>query len=354
MPAKLKDEVILNDIKEVFKKHGPCSSKEYYQYGKYAEATIISHFKSYKNAIKILNLPYIDKTATISEQDLINDVLHVFKTTNNTTRENYLKYGKYSRAPIKRLFGTWNNLLKSLNQQLNMRKQYDIDKDEILKEMWDLYNQYGYLTAELQRSQSTYSQSTIEKIFGSFNNLLKEMKLTSNSSGARYSDSFIINKIQEIYKINGYISHQLILKENLFTKQALSNRFDNMQNLCEFCNIPNTSYRPDDTSHTDKVTGIVNTLLNEEPIYEKQFSWLINPVTNKNFRIDLYYPNHNIAIEVDGKEHYKTYKGNFYLSDPKDLIKQDLIVSHGIKLIRILWYENENEIKNKIAQVISA
>ena len=354
MPARLKDEVILNDIKKVFEKHGPCSSKEYYQYGKYAEATIISHFKSYKNAIEILNLPYIDKTATISKQDLIDDVLYVFKTTNNTTRENYLKHGKYSRAPIKRLFGTWNNLLKTLNQQLNMRKQHDIHKNEILNEMWVLYKQYGYLTAELQRSKSTYSQSTIENIFGSFNNLLNEMGLPANSSGARYSDSFIINKIQEIYKINGYISHQLILKENLFSKQALTSRFNNMQKLCSFCSIPETAYKPDDTNHTDKITVIANALLNEKPIYEKQFSWLINPATNKNFRIDLYYQKHNIAIEVDGKEHYKTYKGKFYLSNPKDLIKQDLIINHGIKLIRILWYENENEIKNKIAQVISA
>lgn len=40
----------------------------------------------------------------ISKQDLINDVQKVFKD-GNTTREYYLAHGKYSRAPINRIFG---------------------------------------------------------------------------------------------------------------------------------------------------------------------------------------------------------------------------------------------------------
>lgn len=72
----------------------------------------------------------------VSKEDLINDVKKVFKETQNTTRENYLKYGKYSIAPIKRLFGGWNDLLKELNVPINMHKR--LDKEEILKEMRDL------------------------------------------------------------------------------------------------------------------------------------------------------------------------------------------------------------------------
>ena len=108
----------------------------------------------------------------INKQDLINDVLKVFNKTNNTTRENYLKHGKYSRAPINRLFGTWNNLLKELDFDINMHKG-EITKDEVIQDMQRLILKYGYVNSTLQRKEGKYSQKVIDNLFGSFTNLAK-------------------------------------------------------------------------------------------------------------------------------------------------------------------------------------
>lgn len=72
-------------------------------------------------------------------------------------------------------------MLRELDYSLNMRKSNDIKEDEILNEMKSIYAEYGYLTAELQRKVSTYSQSTIENVFGSFNNMLKKLNQIINS-----------------------------------------------------------------------------------------------------------------------------------------------------------------------------
>ena len=77
----------------------------------------------------------------ITKQDLLDDVTYIFNTYHNTTREFYLANGKYSRAPIERLFGGWNQMLRELDYSLNMRKSNDIKEDEILNEMKSIYEE---------------------------------------------------------------------------------------------------------------------------------------------------------------------------------------------------------------------
>lgn len=293
----------------------------------------------------------------ISKEAILNDVQRVFDTYGNTTREFYLEHGKYSRAPINRHFGTWNNLLKELNKPLNMRKQYDIDRNEILSEMLSIYNEYGYLTSELQRKVSTYSQSTIERVFGSFNNMLKVLGLPPNSSGNRYNYKDIKDKIINIYRNNGYISYNLIENECGITYQGLSKKYNihSIKDICIKFGIPELYGRPDSLEHYTPYNKMISSLLNEEPIYEKTFDWLINPKTNNHLKVDMYYPNNNLAVEIDGLDHYKIKKGQVHIYLKRDIIKQDLLALHNIPLVRIKnFVDNENSIKQMISQVISA
>lgn len=362
MPARLNDKIIINDIKRVYRENGPVSSKRYYKIGNHSEATIINHFGSWKNIINQLNLEYVSKTEVISKEDLINDVMNVFNQYGNTTREFYLKHGKYSRAAINRIYGTWNAMLKDLNQPLNMRKQYDINKDEILQEMNSLYNQYGYLTAELQREKSTYSQRIIENVFGSFNNMLKELNIEPNCSGARFNDEELLQSIQSIYKEYGFISCELIERYCKTSLQTIYRRFESIKNVCSILNIP---YEND--YHTSKLAmrllHTVNNYLNEKPICEYQFNWLINPRTKRKLRIDAFYPEHNLAIEIDGEQHYSDcdmfYKNSgFPLSHSLevrqylDSLKENLIKEHNIRFLRLTHEDGKKSTIQKLNQVL--
>lgn len=293
----------------------------------------------------------------VSKQDLIDDVQFVFNKYNNTTREFYLDHGKYSRAPIKRYFGTWNNMLKTLNIPINMRKENDIKKEEILQEMFNIYNHYGYLTAELQRKISTYSQSTIERVFGSFNNMLREMHLQPNTSGNRYHYNEIYSLIHNIYQQNGYISFGLIEQQTGLTYQGLSKKYNihSLKDLCTKFDLQEKDARPNSLSQYEPFNTIITNILNEPPIYEKTFDWFINPKTNNHFRIDMFFPKHNLAVEIDGLEHYQIKKGQYTLYRKNDLLKQNLLKQNNIKLIRIKKFLDNKETVNKlIGQVISA
>lgn len=289
----------------------------------------------------------------ISKQDLINDVKKVFEN-GNTTREYYLLNGKYSMAPIRRLFGGWNNLLQELNQDINMNK--NVTKEEVLSEMNLLYNKFGKLTSNIQRKYSKYSQSVIDNLFGSFTNLLSEMNLPIN--GKFISDEDIKNNIISIYNEYGFISKDLIENYCIVSHPTLLNRFGSLQSLCDELNIP--LYTNAKSSKLSMyVLGVISGIIKEEPKFEYTFDWLINPKTNQNLRLDAYYPSLNLAIEINGRQHYdrksffhKTEK-DFKEAIFRDKLKKKLLKEHNIHLIEISYKDSFEQIENKIKSFLS-
>ena len=165
--------------------------KNYKVFGKFGASTISSHFGSWNDLMKKLNLD-APKKSNISKEEIIEDVKNVFNKTNNTTRENYLKNGKFSKSPIKRIFSSWNNLLKELNYKYNINKNYS--KEEILVQYKQLCSKHNkQLTAIEFRKLSDYSQSIIDNVFGSFTNMKKELKLDIDSRF--YSDEEILTNL---------------------------------------------------------------------------------------------------------------------------------------------------------------
>lgn len=290
----------------------------------------------------------------VSKEDLINDVKRVFKKTQNTTRENYLKYGKYSIAPIKRLFGGWNDLLKELNVPINMHKK--LDKEEILKEMKCLLRKHGRLTAEIQRKESTYSQKAIDNVFGSFTNLCKELNLPID--GRLISDEQIKEELTSINNNFGFVSIKLIDDYCSVSHPTIINRFGSIKNICNELGLNSVN-----ENNLSKLSifaiGVVSSLLNEEPILEQTFDWLKNDKTGCNLWIDAYYPKYNLAIEVDGRQHYDR-KDFFHNSSEdfddyvyRDNVKTKLLNEHNIHLIRISYKDKVNDITSKINSFLS-
>ena len=163
----------------------------------------------------------------ITKDDLIKDVQRVINETSNTTRENYLQYGKYSRAPIKRLFGGWNNLLAELGYEINMHKK--VSKEDVLNNMQELIDKFGYVNSAIQRKYGKYSQVVIDNLFGSWTNLAKI--LNQKVDGRQISNEEIKDNIIDIYNEYGEISVYILDAYCIVSRQTIAARFGSVLNL---------------------------------------------------------------------------------------------------------------------------
>jgi len=229
----------------------------------------------------------------ITKEEVIKDVLSVYnKNKELFTREFYLENGKFSRAPIKRIFGTWNKMLKELNIPLNCSKM-EATKEEVLEDAKRIYDEFGYLDSILHRKEGKYSQTVTDRLFGSFSKMMIELGLHSKREPKSLTDDELLEVLKNLYLENGFINSSLIDKECHISFPTFFKRIGNM---CEIYNklgiVPDSSSKP-----ANDILNIIAEYLNEDPVKEWTCPQLKNPKTNCNLYIDGYFPNYKLAIE---------------------------------------------------------
>lgn len=348
MSKRIDDNAIIDDVLSVIKLTNDITFKNYKTNGKYSENTINSHFKNWTNLLKIINITPINNR-NISKEDILSDIRKVFNETNNTTQDNYIKYGKYSRAPIKRLFGSWNKLLKNLDIELNLNNDYS--KEDILNQFKLACEEENKILTAIE-FRKYFSQPIIDNVFGSFSNLKKELDLPIDSRFI--SDEQILDNMKQLYNEYNEISYIIIDKCSIVSRPTIISRFGSIYEACKLANIP--------YSIEDNMSMLSKFILSEcikifgsDYVLEKTFDWLKNPNTNKNLYIDIFYPHLNLAIEVDGEQHY-VYKSKFHSSIEdfkcgvlRDSIKNNLLKSNNISLIRIRQNTKRKDIREKLS-----
>ena len=331
------DEEIIEDVKKVIEETGDSSLKNYKKVSnKYSLCAIQGHFGSWTQLLRMIGVePEIQYFAT--KEDLIKDAKRVIEETGKSGRENYLKHGKYSRAIIKRIFGTWNNLLNELGYEINMFKPGQYTKEDVLNNYKDLCIEHQkLLTAQEFRKLGKFSQPIIDNIFGSFSNLRKELRL--HVFIKKYSDEDIERILWQIYNKYGFVNQRLI-NETRLNNVTIINKYGSIKKCCQKFNIP---YDPVHESMLQKEMAIkIEALLGADYEKEKIFDWLKNPKTGMNLKIDIYYDKLKLAIEIAGSQHDKfcpkfhKNEEEFLKEVERDRIKDLLLQEHGISVIRI-------------------
>ena len=141
--------------------------------------------------------------------------------------------------------------------------------------------------------------------------------------------------------------------------RSLAHRVPRIQIRCATCDKPmrirvSQSHRKQYCSHECQFTNmhssaeeqlvlrILSSLLGEQPTRQLSFPWLTNPSTSQRMRLDAYFPNHNLAVEYDGKMHRKFIKffhsteQEFLDLQQRDRIKEQLVREHGMLFMRIV------------------
>lgn len=297
---------------------------------------ILHKYSGLQNICKELDIPFTFNNRK-NHADIINDLKKVYEENNVLTTEVYKKYGKYSITCVKNHFdGSWNNALEASNIPINIYK--NVTKEDIKEDVLKFFKDKK-VSSTLYRKHGKYSQCTIDRLFGSWKNLMQELNLPYLKKDYGFDE--MLRQLSCVYQKYGYISKILIDEECDFSYQALFYYIKNKKELCDI--FGNKKLFANTLSvKADLLKKILKLLYGEENVQvEKTWTWLKNDQTNKNLYIDFYIPKFNIAIEYDGEQHYKMFtsfyktKNDFQKALKRDELKNNLLKKNKIDLIRI-------------------
>ena len=338
---KYTKEQICNEIKRIYNDQGIMNTVIFKKYNNLniSSSSVNYVFHKYGGLISLckeLNIPYIRGNSN-NHEEIINDVLRVFKEQGRMSTEIYNKYGKYSKTCIRSHFGGFNKMLEQLNIPINMHK--NVTKEDIKEDVLNFYQKYNTTSSNEYRKHGKYSECTIVKLFGSWKTLMEELNLPY--IGTTYGYDEVIRQVRKIYDKYGFISKTLINEECNFSYQALHFYFKTKKEISAALGVSN-AFCDSLSAKAKLIYEILRIMFGDENIEtEKTWDWLRNPETGKMLRVDFYIDYLKIALEYDGGQHtnfverfHKTEE-NFIKAQQRDKIKDEELRKHGIHLIRI-------------------
>ena len=285
--------IVVQEMKDIYETYGKCTVRLYEKYGSYNPNLFSKKLNQTFDEIKQeINLPC--RSYNVSKEDLVKDVLSVYNEFGFINKDLYVANGKYSRKPINRIFGSWNKMLLELKLPINCL--INIPEEDLINEIKRIYNEYGVISAAIIRWEAKYSLEVYWRRFNGLTNIYKKLNIPINSSFLGYSDSnietYLIKKIEKILK--------------------------------------------------------------EKAEREKSFPWL---KYKQYLKLDAYFDKFKLAIEINGSQHYKqeyNSEEKFKEGLKRDKIKEKLCKEHGLKFLAINISKplTTNELENLLYGII--
>lgn len=153
------EKELLEDLIRVSQKVGrsQISTKEYNQLGIYTSSTFKNRFGSFNLALEKTGLSPLNNR-NVPKEKLTDDLLRVIEETGNKqiSKQEYLKNGKYSFEPFKRIFKTWSNVLLEIGLT---PRNYKISDEDCFKNLENIWIQLGRQPrySEMTKPFSKYS-----------------------------------------------------------------------------------------------------------------------------------------------------------------------------------------------------
>ena len=258
--------------------------------------------------------------------------------------KDYEDNGKYSVHHIRKNFGTWNNLLKEAGIELNVI--FNATKEDVKEDMLRLYKEHGKLTTRIQRKHSKYSQAIIDRLFGSFGQMMNELNIKETKIQKRYTDDELLDKLVALQKEHGYIDSTLVESCLDVSIQTYVYRFKTIPLAVQKAGLKYGRINSA-SIQSQKVINRITHILNETPHIEFTFDWLRNDKTNMPLAVDAYYPEANLIVEYHGDYHYKDVphlqsKQTLEERQRIDKLKETLIREKGYHFLVFPHYESKS------------
>lgn len=182
-----------------------------------------------------------------SDEDLINEIKRYYDEYGKVPTCNEIDKNAYfvNSNVIRNRFGSWNRAIQMAGFQVNIHK--NINKEDVKREAIEFYhkNQRSPFYYEL-----SFSKTAVNRLFGSWNDLLRECNLPLNQRDRlAWDKKYGIEKIREYYAENNKIPTATDLNKYGIHRKWLSGTFGSVQNaliesgLCNENDFPSKEER---------------------------------------------------------------------------------------------------------------
>lgn len=217
----------------------------------------------------------------------------------------------------------------------------NISKELLDADMYRLEREYGYVSKAIVEKHAIYKVKVINRIYGSFSNMYKELNIRRHPSGYIPTSEELVHEFWRLYDKYGNVSLELIADEAQFSATCYRDRFGSLNNLKVSLGLKPTI--PGQQSNLSALYAIkkFEEYFQEKAELEKRFDWLRNSKTNRKLPLDAYFIKRHIAIEYDGPQHY-SIDGRYIIDQEQlkyrqwlDQEKDRLCREHLVYVVRI-------------------
>jgi superfamily II DNA or RNA helicase len=217
--------------------------------------------------MEIFNKFGTENISSINYKDFLKKIGQKHPTRNKPTKEELIKEFKefkikYCRSPLarevkdcsfyhKEFWGSWNNFLRAIGEQINCDYE-KCSKEDIIKEYFRIKNEKNIQpTLKMfncnKKYGVRYNSKKIEKLFGSWTSFLKSINEPLNQNNVFAKDVTKKELIDNFYKFRDKIGRSKfktnMLKVKLGSKFGITKYISKFGSMAEFCNQIGEDYR---------------------------------------------------------------------------------------------------------------
>jgi len=270
------EKELIEDLIRVSQKVGrnQISTKEYNQLGIFTSSTYKNRFGSFTLALEKAGLSPLNNR-NVPKEELMKDLERVIEEIGNRqiSKEEYIKKGKYSFEPFRRVFRTWSNVINEVGLT---PRNYNISDEDCFKNLENIWVQLGRQPrySEMTKPFSKYSGHLYVNRFETWTKALEAFVENINSGvqteniideetnvGSETQEKFIPSQRHKTKREIGWRLRFLVLRRDNFKcvscgKSPATNintelhvdhiiswdkfgetEIENLQSLCKECNI---------------------------------------------------------------------------------------------------------------------
>lgn len=319
----------------LYKQYGAINQNIYSKYTKLNVGfrQYCNKYGGLKNICKELGIDYIYYNE-ISKSQIIKIGIDILNKYGYLKKELCEKNG-ISSCVINRLFGSYRNFYNEIGYNTDFHR--DVPIEQVESDVQEFINQTGSKSITDYKKAHRYSQSIIDRC-GGWHKILEDIGVEPNKW--RIGKDNVISQTQELINKYGYLSSKLIEDNCNFSLQTLEYHLGNADKICQYFNNPHL-FDYGRSSQEILISELLKDIIGDDGFKrEVTWEWLLSD-SGSHMYVDFYIESIETAIEYDGEQHYRYIqrfhrnKDGFLEYQRRDQIKNQLLLEHNIRLIRI-------------------
>ena len=188
------DDVLLGDLREVAMRLGKHSltKDEYNSHGRFSAATMQKRFGSWNNALRGSKLP-VSKRNSIPKDELLHDLKRVAKQLglSSMSVSAYNRNGTFNAATVSKAFGSWAQALGAAGLDVSASWHPKVPDDELFNNLATVWEAHGRQPkqSDMYPPASQFSADTYKRRFGSWRKALETFVEVANDSHSQPSSA---------------------------------------------------------------------------------------------------------------------------------------------------------------------